>query len=171
MTEQVSQSRLKGLLHYDPSSGVFTWKVWRGGSARAGTVAGKLDSKGYRQITVDMKAILAHRLAWFYMVGVWPEHEVDHINGVRTDNSWLNLRDATKNENQQNLAKCRASNKSTGLLGASYDAESGKYLARIGNNGRNKNLGRFSTAEEAHAAYCLAKVTQHTHNDRLLGGT
>jgi len=166
---KLSQARLKELLHYDPLSGVFTWKVWRGGAARAGTVAGRFDSKGYRQITVEMVAILAHRLAWFYMTGVWPEHEVDHINGIRADNSWANLRKATKNQNQQNLAGCRASNKSTGLLGASYDSESGKYLARIMVDGKGKNLGRFATAEEAHRAYCSAKKIKHTHNERLIG--
>lgn len=168
---RLTQSRLQHLLTYCAQSGVFVWNMFRGGSAKKGSVAGRTDTKGYIQITVDGVAIGAHRLAFLYMEGVIPDSdiEIDHINGDRKNNAWWNLRRATKAQNQQNLACCRATNKSSGLLGVSFDKESGKWRARITVDGRLRSIGRFATAELAHAAYCGEKVKHHTHNDRLKG--
>lgn len=64
--EHIKHERLCELLHYCPETGIFTWKVTRKGLAKAGTVAGSTNGRGYRQISVDGKLYLAHRLAWFY---------------------------------------------------------------------------------------------------------
>ncbi|MCK9994454.1 MAG: hypothetical protein Dbin4_02974, partial [Alphaproteobacteria bacterium] len=99
---ELTQSRLKELLHYDPDTGVFTRRVQTSSNARVGDVAGCLHPEGYRHIQIDGKRYAAHRLAWLYMTGEWPTNQLDHLNGVRDDNRWGNLREATHGQNQQN---------------------------------------------------------------------
>ncbi len=94
MTE-LTQKRLKELLHYDPDSGVFTWKVNRGGIAKAEVVAGCIGSHKYILINVDRKRYLAHRLAFLYMENHFPVNQVEHINRIKSDNCWGNLRHST----------------------------------------------------------------------------
>ena len=168
---KLTQARLRQLLTYNPETGEFIWNMFRGGTAKKGSIAGRIDTKGYVQITVDMVAIGAHRLAFLYMDGVLPESsiEIDHINGDRKNNAWLNLRHATKSQNQQNLARCRSTNKSAALLGVSFDRESGRWRARITVDGKLHSIGRFATPAAAHAAYCDEKTKRHTHNSRLKG--
>ena len=36
----------------------------------------------------------------------------------------------------------------------------GRYRARVGGNGKRKEVGSFDTPEEAHKAYCIAKGIQ-----------
>ena len=160
-----TEARLKALLHYDSETGVFRWKVRRGGAAQVGSVAGRIESKGYRQITVDWVAVMEHRLAWFYVTGEWPPYEIDHINGCRTDNRFANLRLATHGQNQQNIARAHMTNRS-GLLGVTE--QGGRYHARITHDGVCHRLGGFATAEAAHQAYLKAKKSIHTHNERAL---
>ena len=91
-------SRLKELLSYNPDTGNFTWLVSRG-KAKKNDIAGHLEHTGYISIRIHGKAYLAHRLAWFYVFGGFPDSDLDHVNGVRTDNSMNNLRIATKPQN------------------------------------------------------------------------
>src|SRR5690606_34614864 len=98
----LTQQRLKELLYYDPETGIFTRLVGRSGPrARAGDVAGSDNGKGYIRIYVDGRPYKAHRLAWFYMHGEWPE-EIDHRNGERADNRLSNLRPVTRQQNNLN---------------------------------------------------------------------
>lgn len=152
--------RLRELLHYDPLTGVFTWvkDAGRWGRIKAGSVAGHQNSRGYMQIRVDERMYKAHRLAWLYMTGKWPEHQIDHISGVRHENAWCNLREATNSQNQQNVRKARSDNK-CGLLGVSRDRD--RWKAQIKIDGSNKSLGTFDTPEQAHAAYLEAKARMH----------
>jgi hypothetical protein len=153
----ITQARLKELLHYDPDTGVFTYRVtsrWY----TAGGVAGGLTPVGYRTIGIDRKGHLAHRLAVLYMTGAMPPSDVDHVNGVKSDNRWRNLRVATRGENQQNIRGPRGHNK-TGLLGVRLWR--GKFRAQIVHAGKQFYLGCFSTPEEAHAAYLKAKAELH----------
>lgn len=80
--QNLTQSRLKELLHYDPETGVFTRRTTRGGCA-SGTIAGTPHVAGYRSLYVDRAHYLAHRLSFLYMTGAFPKGDVDHINGVR----------------------------------------------------------------------------------------
>ncbi len=153
-----TQERLKELLNYDPETGVFTWKVRRG-LAEAGP-AGSTKKDGYNYICIDGRTMLAHRLAWFYVHGQWPRHVIDHINGDRTDNRIVNLRDVPYRTNNENQKKPHRSNTS-GYLGVSRIQSRGKWQASIQLNGRNKNLGRYDTPEEAHAVYLEAKRQLH----------
>ena len=117
---ELNQSRLKELLAYDPDTGVFTRLVKSNRNVRIGAVAGTCDSKGYGQISVDGKLYRAHRLAWLWMTGAWPVAQLDHRNGVRHDNRWENLREATNGENNQNAAI--RSNNTSGFMGVCWDS-------------------------------------------------
>lgn len=161
----ISAEELRELVHYDQDSGVFTRLKRTSPKARAGVVAGGLTPEEYWRIGVDGRRYLAHRLAFLYMTGAWPEHDVDHINGVRTDNRWVNLRAATRSENNQNRGRLVAGTKS-GLLGAHWSAGDSKWLARITINKKTHTLGRFASAIEAHAAYLAAKASIHPFSSR-----
>ena len=96
----LSADDLRAELNYDPETGIFTWKSGRGrgGTWTAGGIAGGPDGHGYWRISVKRVRRLAHRLAWLYAFGVWPNKQVDHINGDRTDNRIANLRLASNAE-------------------------------------------------------------------------
>ena len=153
---------LKTLLSYDPETGHFTWLQDRArGKVKAGARAGTWsNSTGYIYIRVLDTSFGAHRLAFLFMTGETPPHDVDHINGVRDDNRWVNLRLATPGQNRQNRRSPQRTS-STGYLGVSFDKSRGKFFASIMVNRRQKNLGRYATAEEAHAAYVRAKRELH----------
>lgn len=157
----ITQARLKELLHYDPDTGVFTRLgiAGRNGSTRSvGSVAGSVSkSTGYVRITVDYQEYLAHRLAWLYMTGEWPDLKIDHKNTVKTDNRWLNLRKATDTQNAANR-KAKATS-ATGLKGVT--PESGKWRAEIKVGGKSKRLGLYSTPELAAKAYADAASKIH----------
>lgn len=153
-SDTVTQDRLLELFNYDPDTGLFTWKVFRGGgSPRIGAIAGSPNEDGYIKIKVDQKLYAAHRLAWLYMTGTFPEKEIDHINGKPDDNRFENLRQASRAENNRNT-KISSNNKS-GFKGVTRK-RNGKWTAHIRSNERHVCLGTFDTAELAHEFYCLA---------------
>lgn len=148
---------LKSLLNYDKSTGVFTWKVGVGRCKR-GDQAGSAHGKGYIRIQVLGNNILAHRLAWMFVYGDFPSDQIDHINGIKSDNRILNLRNVTATTNSQNMHFARVTSKS-GLLGV--ESHRGKWRARIRVNGKKVLLGTMNTPQEAHAAYVEAKRRLH----------
>jgi hypothetical protein len=157
----LTQSRLHEVLDYDPATGVFRWKVRTSIRNKVGAVAGiSVNDSGYAIITIDYCKFRAHRLAWLYMHGVWPSYEVDHINGHRSDNRILNLRDVQQELNQQNRRSAN-SNSRTGVLGVSWHKQRGKYTARIKVGSRYRSLGLHETVEAASAAYLAAKRVLH----------
>lgn len=147
----ISQKRLKELLHYDPLTGVFTWRVSRGGSASTGTVAGSDNGKGYRIIAVDGKKYLAHRLAFLYTDGAFPENEVDHINGCRDDNRRDNLRAASRSQNLANRSS----------KGYYWNKSLKKWAAELKYKNYRTYLGLFKTEKEASDAYHVAARKIH----------
>jgi hypothetical protein len=150
----LDRKRLLELLHYEPETGVFTRLVRTAQCMRVGDVAGRTDTWGYRQIGVDGRKHLAHRLAWLYVTGEWPAEQIDHVNGDRSDNRIVNLRLATGSQNQANMRK-RGDNTS-GYKGVAWNAKCRKWQAYIGVNGRRHHLGLFNDPAEAHAAYISA---------------
>lgn len=98
----ITTRRLKERLEYNPVTGIFTWKVRPCRNVMAGDKAGTLHPTGYLKIVIDKRAYNAHRLAWFYMTGEWPEFAIDHINGIKHDNRIDNLRKANWSENAMN---------------------------------------------------------------------
>jgi hypothetical protein len=159
MTE-LTQERLKKLLSYDPDTGVFIWLVRPSHShVHVGDLAGTKDPSGYIYIKISGKRYFAHRLAWLYVYGEWPRHNIDHKDGIGDNNRIANLRDVTQSINAQNIKKANADSK-TGVLGVTR-YKGGKYRALIMINGRNKHLGLFDTAEQAHNAYLETKRIYH----------
>jgi hypothetical protein len=148
----LTHERLLEVLTYDAESGEFVWL--KPGHKKAGKSAGCLSARGYRYIEVDGRAYVAARLAYFYMVGTWPPHEVDHKNHCADDNRWINLRPATRAQNTENRRRWR-DKKSSLPLGVCH-SYGGKFKAGINKNGKYHHLGTFSTPEAASIAYQAA---------------
>lgn len=157
----LTAQRLRELLDYDAEAGLFTRKVWRGGTSRVGSVTGNKANctLGYCQISVDGRLYFAHRLAWLYVHGDWPKHNIDHINGVRNDNRIANLRDVDQRTNIENQRRRRRDN-SSGVMGV-YEHKPGQYAASIRTGGKTKHLGLYASPEEAGEAYLSAKRALH----------
>lgn len=158
---QALREKLIADWRYDHGTGVFTRRrsVGRHGCHKAGTIA-SCQSHGYIVIRIGGKLHGAHRLAWLYHYGEWP-NVIDHINGDKSDNRICNLRNVTQAENNQNIQRAPVNSKS-GLLGAHRHGRSKRWQARIRINGVGTRLGTFATAEEAHAAYMEAKLRHHS---------
>jgi len=154
----LTQERLKELLRYDPQTGVFTWLVSPGNRVPAGAIAGGPMGGGRWHITVCGVLYLAHRLAWLWMTGAWPKLEIDHRNGVGSDNKWTNLREADRPLNMENL-QCAHRDNGSGFLGVSR--KRGAFEAQIQINGKKQYLGTFPDPVSAHAAYLEAKRKFH----------
>lgn len=152
----LTQARLREVLNYDPVKGLFCWIARPSIRIKVGAEAGWLHSNGYVIITLDGKDYRAHRLAVFYMTGEWPPHDVDHIDRVRTNNKWENLRLATRTQNNGNSA--RRKNNTSGFTGVVWHAQSKKWHAQIKRNYKNISLGMYETKEAASAAYQAAAV-------------
>ena len=155
-----THERLKELLHYDPATGVLTWRV-RSRNTRVGDIAGRLLNGGYRSIGIDRRAYQAHRLAWLWMTGEWPKGDIDHIDGDPLNNRFENLRDVSHGINQQNQNRAHSNNK-TGFLGVSPRGR--KFRAVINVDGKHMHIGLFNTPELAYAAYLAAKRIHHEGN-------
>lgn len=150
-------SRVQDLLSYDQESGALTWRDARGRSP-AGSNAGHMRKDGYLIIGFDGGKYLAHRIAWLLTHGEWPSQDIDHVNGVRSDNRAANLRDVDRKTNRENMRAAMPAS-STGLLGVSH--RKSRYIARIKSEGQETHLGRFDSPEEAHKAYIQAKRVLH----------
>lgn len=157
----LTQKRLKELLTYNVNTGVFVWNERRGGSALKGSVAGAL-SQGYRNIQVDKKTFQAHRLAWLYVHGKFPDKDLDHINLKRDDNRISNLREVNDSENKQNQRKY--STNTSGYKGVSWSKSRNKWSAGICVNYKTISLGYFDKIEDAAKAYEDAANKFHKFN-------
>lgn len=149
---RITHDRLKSLLTYDPGTGVFM---------RTGKRSGCAHHTGYRYVGIDGKRIIEHRLAWFYVYGVWPTADLDHINRNRADNRIANLREADRATNCQNQP-IRRSNRS-GVTGVYFHKVSGKWAASINVNKRQIHLGVYNTMEEAAAVRKEAELTYYPY--------
>lgn len=153
--KSLTVERLRDLVHYDLDTGIFTWRFGRAGASQ-GAVIGRINRlrRGYRYVCVDRGVYSAHRLAWFYVHGRWPKADVDHINGICDDNRIANLREATRSQNLFNARK--HVDGAAPYKGICWDRSRDKWIAVIRVDGRQKNLGRFYSAEEARDAYVAA---------------
>lgn len=154
----LTQEQLKQLVHYDPECGQFSWIVSPCRKVKAGDKAGGINASGYHATKIKYKTYATHRLAWLYVHGVWPHLDIDHINGVKTDNRIENLRLANDSQNKQNTKKCNKNNK-TGFLGVNFANNS--YKAFIMINRKQIYLGSFDAPEKAHEVYLAAKRELH----------
>jgi hypothetical protein len=149
--------RLKEVLHYNPDTGIFVWKIRRAHHVKAGDVAGHIDPVSkYVTIRIDNILYRANILAYFYMKGVFPSRDIDHRDTNRSNNTWLNLRPATRS---QNMANCPVRKTNTsGYKGVSWHRQRNKWNAYITVDYKRKSLGYFDDIEKAKAAYGAAAL-------------
>ena len=155
----LSQAKIKKLLHYNPDTGVFTWKKTINNRAIAGNVAGGKCNE-YICIRINYKAYYAHRLAWLYMTGEWPE-EIDHKNHIKIENWFDNLRDATHHENGKNQPQLNTN--TSGITGVSWYEKTNKWLAYIHTKEKQEHLGYFPDKFEAICARKSAEIKHDFH--------
>jgi len=96
----LTAKRLRKVLSYAPTTGIFRWKVSASSRAPVGAIAGAKNGRGYHQIRIGGRPYSASRLAWLYMTGKWPNSEVSYINGKPSDTRWANFREATSSSNR-----------------------------------------------------------------------
>lgn len=162
----LTHARLTEAFHYDKETGHFIFKIKLAQRVNVGDRAGA-DRHGYWTVAIDNKRYAAHRLAWLYVTGRWPCAEIDHIDGVKDNNKWANLREATHSENRQNQIKPYKTNKA-GHMGVCWHNAGKKWRARITVNGKDKWLGLFETPEAASIAYLKAKQELHISGQQNL---
>lgn len=156
--QDLTQTRLKELMHYDPNTGVFTWRVApRRSRLKKGDAAGSYDAKGARQIKIDGQTYRAHRLAWLYVHGIWPAVLLDHVNGKPGDNRLRNLREATYSQNAMNQAAQK-----DGTSGAkNVYHQAGKWVVRMRAQGHDLYFGRYDDLELAELVAVEARDKYH----------
>ena len=141
-------------VNYCRLTGIFT-RTKAAGNLKAGAQIGNPTKKGYLKALVLGKYVTLHRLAWFYVHGLWPK-ELDHIDEVKTNNAITNLRVCTTSLNCLNQSGPRTNN-SLGLQGVHRITKTGRYRAVCMVNGTKHHLGVFATPEEASNAYSTFK--------------
>lgn len=165
LTAPLTQTLLKELLHYNPVTGIFTWISKPNRAILLGSVAGHKETiTGYMRIRINKKAYAAHQLAFLYMLG---EHyqQIDHINHIKTDNRWENLRLASTNTNNKN--KSLGKNNKTGLYGVYWqiNKQSWKSSIRV-----NKHLIYLGSSKDFFEACCLRKSAEVKHSFHINHG-
>lgn len=160
--QKIYADMLRSLLAYDAETGVFTWRARTSNRIKVGDVAGAKSKDGYVLIRLNGTLYKAHRLAWLYVYGEWPDAEVDHINGDPGDNRICNLREATRKQNMENV-KLSSSN-STGFRGVTFNKRLQKYKATMRHHTQTLNLGHFETVEEAAEVVAAKRTELFTHD-------
>ena len=128
---------LRNTFNYNADTGVISYKVNSGFKVRVGNVCKYISPDGYIQISRKFQGkarkYQGHRLAWILKTGKAPPECIDHINRLRTDNRWCNLRGATRGQNILN-GKTRRDN-SHGMRGISWQKNCSRWCARVQLNG------------------------------------
>lgn len=153
----ITARHLRELLRYNPHTGIFTWRVSTSNRVHVGDIAGtKSKTDGYIYIGVRGQRYPAHRLAWFYVHGVWPLRFIDHKNGTRDNNRLRNLRPVTDAENGQNRRGARKDSKS-GILGVCWCAHRKRWIAQLVLDGKNVHYSCHTALTAACAARLAAE--------------
>lgn len=150
----LEQSLLHEMLDY--KDGELVWKNKPYNLVRLnGKVAGCMHKSGYRQIKLGNKLYPAHRIMWIYHNGSIDENmQIDHINGIKTDNRIENLRLVTHQKNSFNRSRLNAK-------GYTWNKVSQKWQASIFVGGKSKYLGLFLNENDARNAYL--ENAKHLH--------
>ena len=177
MKQKLTQLYLKECLVYDPETGIFTWKerplhhfkdgkrhqtkevkqkTWN--KVFSNNKIKTVNTDGYVVVRIDDILYLCHRLAFLYMEGYIPEHQVDHIDQNKSNNMWSNLRHVSRSCNLQNC-KIRTNNK-TGVTGVCWDKSDNKWLSYISIKNNQKRLGSFINLDDA----VLARYNEEQNN-------
>lgn len=151
--------QLRSILDYDPLTGLFRWR-WDSAkkpnvnSRDTKRIAGTINAYGRRVIKIKGRLYYCSRLAWLYIHGRWPDQEIDHINGNRSDDRIANLRDCSREENQHNTGLC--SRNTSGYKGIYWSKQQSAWIATITRRGTKQHLGSFDNADDAASAYAAA---------------
>ena len=153
----LTQERLKELFDYNPETGLLSNRITRNSRALKGREAGCINERGYRQVWVDGTKYYEHRVIWCLVTGQRPVN-IDHWNGIRSDNRWVNLREADRSQTCWNA-------EGKGVLsaprGVNRRGDRPKWRAQISARGRSYHLGDFDTIDEAQQAYRDAAKRLH----------
>jgi hypothetical protein len=158
---KIDCNQLKEILEYQPDTGLFYWKT-SGKGIKKNRKAGHLSKDGYVDIRIKNSLYPAHRVAWMMVTGSWPNNFVDHINRIRSDNRFVNLREATKAENAQNTDL--PSNNTSGYKGVVWHKPNRNWCAQIFINKKHIHLGSFKNLQDAINARAEAEKEFFTHS-------
>jgi len=158
-TQPVLVDDVLAAFSYDPDTGMLRRKTRPSNRVHLGDLVGTMDRQGYLRACFQRKTVRVHRLAWVCFYGKWPDGEIDHIDGNRSNNRITNLRDVSRSVNAENLLKGHRDKKFNAPLGVSW--AKGKWYAYINTGGRRINLGHFETVEVAQKTYLDAKRRLH----------
>lgn len=162
----LTQDELKKQVHYDPVTGEFTrigyYCRWGAFVIRNKKLTETSDD-GYIVIRIGGQVYKAHRLVFLYIDNLTLDsnQQVDHINGNRSDNRYINLRISNLQENMKN--KSTYKNNSTGVIGVCRFGN--RFRARININGKRLSLGLFDTVEEAAIVRQKAEIEFNYHEN------
>lgn len=148
----ITHAELLEALRYDPDAGLFYWRVKNSWRCKIGDIAGTPMKRGYWKITVNGASYYAHRLAWFYVHGIWPAGQIDHKDRDKTNNKLNNLRVANQQGNSANMF--RENQNTSGYKGVQWHRGAKKWVARVKHAGVDYHLGLFEDPKKAHEAYC-----------------
>lgn len=162
MSAVISADRVRALFEYDPATGALTWRKARLG-CNAGGAAGSVTNR-YREIRVDGKHYVAHRLIWLYVYGRMPAM-IDHANGDGDDNRLSNLRECTASQNSYN-ARLSKRNRA-GIKGVSWCRRTGRWQVHIAAGRKRRFLGRYASLDDARSARERAAAELHGEFARI----
>lgn len=174
MNKNLTAVTVRELLHYEPETGIFTWRVrsekwftsnlacrlWNKRNANKEALTA-VKSGGYRHGSILGVTYRAHRVAWLYHYGFWPSQYIDHVDGDPTNNRINNLRDVTKSQNNRN--KRASSRCKSGCNGVTWCKQREKWLANIRIFDKTLNLGRYDDKNDAIAARKAAEIKHGFH--------
>jgi len=146
--KNITQTQLKKLLHYNLLTGIFIWKINPRYDIKKGGIAGT-NKDGYIIIKIKGKQYRAHRLAWLWVKGYFPEGLVEHKNQIKHHNWWSNLRLVSTQCNARNCGN--PINNTSGVKGVYWNKKVNKWQAYIKINQINKTLG---VHKKFHNAVC-----------------
>lgn len=153
LTPEMPPEELHDWLVYEPDTGLLRWRRVNNWRLHVGDVVGSLNDEGYVKFKINRVSYAASRAIWAMVYGYWPDFLVDHEDNDRANNRLKNLRPSTNQENCRN-GKTRRD----GLKGATWNKLESCWMAQIRWDKKNLHLGKFSTEEEAHDAYCAAAL-------------
>lgn len=150
----MTKEELAKRMEYNGLTGEFTWVNGKNIGKKVGCVNA---STGYIVTALNKRQYTVHRLAWLYMTGLFPENDIDHIDGNRSNNKWENLRTANHAENMANSAMpCNNTSGHKSVFRADK-----KWIVRISVNGKRINFGRYKTKEEANFVAMTERKNLH----------
>lgn len=170
---EITVDLVRSLFDYDAQTGKLTWrhredlkpkaKAWN--DRYAGKETATVLRKGHRYVSIYKQSIAAHRVIWFHVNGVWPKDQIDHINCIKTDNRFENLREADYCGNGHNVGLTKRN--SSGHKGVYWSKAAQKWQVRITNVRVTHYLGIYDDLAEAAAVYATAAKKLHGEFARI----